>query len=273
VAALALATAAVVLVACGSSDGGAGHRPTSTTSAATTTPVGGLTRAVLAGRRFVSQQVTGHDLVAGTAIRLDFTADQLGASAGCNSLNGPYAVAGGKLRWTGSVSTTEIGCDAEREAQDRWLTDLLTTGAQAVLEGDDLVLRAGTTTVTLVDERVADPDRPLVGTAWELETIVDGDTASSVPAGVATPTLELTDDGRAAVFTGCNRGTATVTLAADGARATIGPLALTRMSCGDDASTVEAAVVGVLDGEVEVAIDGATLTITRGDQALGYRAR
>jgi heat shock protein HslJ len=75
------------------------------------------------------------------------------------------------------------------------------------------------------------------------------------------------------VFTGCNRGTATVTLATDRTGATFGPLALTRMSCGEAASGVEAAVATVLDGEVELAIDGAGLTITKGDQALTYRAK
>lgn len=275
-AALAVVVLAVALSAvgagCGSGEGGSAGDASTTTEPPTTAPPGGLTTEVLDGHAYVSRQVTGHDLVAGTAIRLSFDGSTMGAGAGCNSLSGRYAVSGGTLRWAGDVAMTEMGCDPDREAQDRWLVELLTSGAQAVLEGDNLVLRAGDVTVALVDEQAANPDRPLVGTAWSLDTLIDGETASSVPSEVSTPTLAFTDDGRVAVFTGCNRGTATVTVAADGTGATFGPLALTRMSCGDSASSVEAAVAAVLDGEVGLAIDGASLTITKGEQALTYRA-
>ena len=50
------------------------------------------------------------------------------------------------------------------------------------------------------------------------------------------------------------------------------PLRLTMMACEGEAGTVEAAVLAVLDGTVEVAIDGKVLTLTKGDNALGFRA-
>jgi heat shock protein HslJ len=127
-------------------------------------------------------------------------------------------------------------------------------------------------TIELLDEQEAVPDQPLVGTTWTLDTIIDGETASSVPAGIEAPTLEIADDGTVAVFTGCNRGNGTAEVADDGATITFGPLAITKMLCPDGGSEVEAQVLTVLDGEVQVELDGDQLTLTKGDQALGFRA-
>ena len=92
--------------------------------------------------------------------------------------------------------------------------------------------------MTLTDREVADPDRPLEGTRWVVDGIVSGDAVSSIPAGVAA-TLTITD-GQLQVETGCNRGHATVRVA--GATLTVGPLALTKMACGPNATTVERAI-------------------------------
>jgi heat shock protein HslJ len=43
---------------------------------------------------------------------------------------------------------------------------------------------------------------------------------------------------------------------------------LTRMACAPEIMTVENAAVRVLDGEATYEVDGATLTITKGDQKL-----
>jgi heat shock protein HslJ len=103
-----------------------------------------------------------------------------------------------------------------------------------------------------------------------LESIVDA-SASSVPSGVDPPTLLITDDGEATVFTGCNRGGASVEIA--DTSATFGPMRLTKMACGSDAASVEASVVAVLDGEVHFAIEGSQLSLTNADRGLDYRAR
>jgi heat shock protein HslJ len=76
---------------------------------------------------------------------------------------------------------TELGCDPEREAQDAWLADFLTSSPTADLAGDELTLRSDTVTITLLDQEVADPDRPLVGTTWRIDTVIAGSTAASVP--------------------------------------------------------------------------------------------
>ena len=109
-----------------------------------------------------------------------------------------------------------------------------------------------------------------MGTTWTLDSIVDGDSASSVPSGVEPPTLEISDAGEASVFTGCNRGGASVEIS--DASLTFGPLRLTRMACGGDATAVEATVSSIIDGKVDYSINGDVLTVSKDAQAREYRA-
>jgi heat shock protein HslJ len=232
-----------------------------------------LSAEALEGRTFLSQSVTGYELAqGGETIRLTFEDGRLGASAGCNQMSSEVEVSGDDIRWVGVPISTMMGCSEALMAQDTWLTELLAAGMEAELDGAALVLTADGVTVELLDEQEAVPDQPLAGTTWTLETVIDGETASSVPAGAEAPTLEIGDDGSVALFGGCNRGSGTAEVADDGSTITFGPLATTRMMCPEGGSDVEAQVLAVLDGEVEVERDGDSLTLTKGDQALGFRA-
>jgi heat shock protein HslJ len=136
----------------------------------------------LDGRTFLSRSVTGHDLVPGTRIQLSFNDGNVGATAGCNSLGAPYRLDGDALVTEGrGMTQTEIGCDPPRHDQDEWLSGFLTSAPTVVLSGNELTLTKGMTTIEFVDREAADPDRPLVGTRWRVDTIIDGEAASSVP--------------------------------------------------------------------------------------------
>ena len=50
---------------------------------------------------------------------------------------------------------------------------------RSTLDGDTLRLTGGGVTVTLLDRKVAEPDKPLVGTNWVADTIIDRDAVSS----------------------------------------------------------------------------------------------
>jgi heat shock protein HslJ len=136
----------------------------------------------LDGRTFLSRSVSGHDLLPGTQIQLTFNDGNVGATAGCNSLGAPYSLDGDTLVTEGTGMTqTEIGCDPMRHKQDEWLAVFLTSSPTVTLTANELKLTSGSTTIELLDREVADPDRPLVGTTWRVDTIIDGDAASSVP--------------------------------------------------------------------------------------------
>jgi heat shock protein HslJ len=53
---------------------------------------------------------------------------------------------------------------------------------------------------------------------------------------------------------------------------TFGPMRLTAMACEAGPASVESAVVTVLSGGVEYAIDADGLTLTKGDAGLMFRA-
>lgn len=272
---LAVAALLVVAAGCGSdgSDGSSSPGATTTTPASgATEPAAALTTDALDGRTFVSQEVEGRDLVKGSTLSLSFDGSNLAANAGCNTMTGAYALKDDRIRWTDTPAATMMACEQDLMVQDQQIVQLLKGGMEASLDGDELVLTSGTITITLLDKAAAQPDQPLVGTTWKLESTTDGDTVGSVPTDVETPTLAIDDAGKASVFTGCNRGGGGVTVSDDGRTATFEPLALTRMACPGGGSEVEAAVMAVLDGEVQVVIDGDSLTLTKGAKALGYRA-
>ncbi len=228
------------------------------------------------GRTFLSTAVTadGADrpVVPGSTLRLTFGDRRVTANAGCNTMSGEVRIDGGRMVVTKGLATTEMGCPEALMAQDRWLADLLTGGAAITVRGDRMTLTAGGTVISMQDERTLVPDAPLVMTEWILDTIVAGDTASSVPHGVSATLAFGSGQPRAFVQTGCNAGSGAVEIGT--ASMTFGPIALTRRACADEsASAVESAIVSVLQGEVSFDVDGRKLTVTKGDRSLVYRAR
>jgi len=220
----------------------------------------------LDGRTFLSTAIDGRGLVAGSRVRLSFDNGSIGASAGCNSMGGPYAVTDGVLR-APQLSTTEMACEPALMAQDQWLASLL-NGAALTQDGDTLTLAKDGITLTLRDREVVDPDRPLVGTTWIVDGLVSRGTVSSVPAGVQ---AALTfSDGQVAIETGCNSGKATAQVA-DGV-IQFSAISLTEMACAGPAWELEEAVLAVLGPRVGYTIEADVLTLDAGGPGLILRA-
>jgi heat shock protein HslJ len=252
---VALAFPLLLLTACGTVLGGAGEG------------------ADLDGRTFLSTGVTEggapRDLVSGSQVQISFGDGRLSASAGCNTMNGGYRVVGGTLV-VEQLAMTEMGCPGELMEQDTWLADLLTAEPALAADGDQVTLTTASTVLTLTDREVADPDRPLVGTPWRVDSLISGEMVSSVPAG-AEASMTFGEDGTVQVSPGCNRGSGSYT-EGEGT-VTVGPLALTRMACEGPRGELERAVLEVLEaGVLQVALTAASLTLTAGDTGLGLRA-
>lgn len=159
----------------------------------------------LDGRQFWSTSVIedGEErtLVEGTRISLRFGDGGVSASAGCNSLGGDYSIEGSTLV-VGPMGMTEIGCDPERHAQDDFVAALLAASPGITLDGDDLTLTTDTVTATFLDREVADPDRPVVGTRWEVTGFIQGDVATSMAVDEV-GWFEFADDSTMTGFDGC----------------------------------------------------------------------
>ena len=228
----------------------------------------------LAGKEYVAARVTdgGADrpLVAGTKLRLNFSADgNVGASAGCNRLGGTFRIDGGRLI-VGNLGTTDMACEPDLMAQDNWLAALLTANPAISLAANDLTLVSGSVQIAFVDREVAEPDAKLVGPTWTVESIITGDAVSSVP-GDPVATLVFRADGSLEVNSGCNRGSGTWATVAGGIE--VGPLILTKMACQKDPANLESAVLGVLEaGTISAEIDSTLMTLMAGNQGLMLRA-
>ena len=228
----------------------------------------------LDGKAFLSVAVTdggvARPLVAGTRIRLDFRAKDASFHAGCNHMGGDYRLDGGRLVFD-AVGGTAMACDADLMAQDQWLGEFLSSNPTLTLAGDELTLASGSTVIRLQDREIVEPDIPIAGQTWTLESIISGDAVSSVPQGVVA-TLSFHADGSVEVETGCNSGSAM--WKAVGAGIDVAGLGLTKKACAGPEAAVEGSVVAVLRaGSIVAGIDANVLTLMAGQAGLQYRAR
>lgn len=206
-------------------------------------------------------------LADGTEARISFTDGTLGIHAGCNHLSGSYAVTGDQLE-VGPIGGTEMGCPQPLMDQDTWLAGLF---AGPVTVGEDpLTLTSGDVVLTLKPREEVSPDRPLLGTRWVLDGVVDGQSVSSVPAG---PEVVLTiAEAETATVSGlCNGFSAEVAVADE----TISwePGMRTLMACADPArQQLDNAVSSLLTGDTTYVIEERQLTIRRDAIGLVFRA-
>lgn len=218
----------------------------------------------LRGREFLATSVTEdgkpRDLVPDTTLSVKFTDDgRLIADAGCSMMQGPVDTADGKLVIENGLSMTGIGCDEARHEQDRFVASVLGGSPTWQLSGDQLTITAGSTKVELAPREAVDPDRDLAGTTWELDTLIDGDVASSMAAGTEPVTLTF-DGGQVVADTHCNGVTGTYTVSGDKLQVEQGPM--TKKMCPPEIMRGESAVVDVLQGEVTYEITADRLTLT-----------
>ena len=217
----------------------------------------------LRGRTFLSTAVTENGqakpLVAGTRIRLNFDDEgrRVGANAGCNHMGGEARVENGRLV-AGDMAMTAMGCDGGRSEQDAWLAKFLSDKPTIRANGTELVLANNTTEIRLLDRTVADPDRPLIGTRWIVESVIDRDTASSIPQGAVAHVL-LNADGTFTGNSGCNSMGGGAAIATPTIRFT--GVYTTKMACEDARMRLEQSVLGVLRDDVSYEIEADLLRL------------
>ncbi|HEV2784081.1 MAG TPA: META domain-containing protein [Actinophytocola sp.] len=216
----------------------------------------------LRGRTFLSTTLTENGrpraLAGQSRVSFRFTDDgRLLATAGCNTMAGPVRLDGGRIE-VAELESTGAGCEAPLHEQDSWLAAFLGSKPSWRLDGAKLIVNNPTTELVLQDKEVAAPDLALRGTRWTVDTVVDGQTASSVPAGAEASLVFEAD--KVLVSAGCNSGSGPYQLSGNTIR--FDAVATTRKACDPDRMALEHAVLAVLDGEVTVEIDSDRLTLT-----------
>lgn len=225
----------------------------------------------LNGRTFVSTGVDGTPIPGGGPLTVAFDDGHISTFAGCNHGSGAADLSGSRI--SAQLAMTMMACPPPLGESDAWMSNLFAAKPNWSVDADTLTLQTDTATVTLKDKKTVDPDRPLTGTAWQVQNLVSHQgVTSSAAIEQAKPTLTIADDGAATGSTGCNRFTGHAEISGD--TVDFGPLAVTRMACIGEAAAVEQSVLRVLNGPVKASIDAEKLTLTRNDgYGLILRAR
>ena len=208
--------------------------------------------------------VSGVSQPPGVAATLVVEDAQLGGISFCNHYSGGYSLDGDVLAITG-LGGTDMGCDPDVLAAETTFLTALGSADRMARDGADLVVTGADGSLRFARQAPV-PDREPAGTAWTLDTLVDGEVASSV---LGSPTLELAPDGTASGWTGCRGFLGTWQVAGD-----VLTLDVTRddIGCPADLGRQDEQVLAVLDAAPMFAIDGDRLTLTAPDgRALVYR--
>ena len=208
----------------------------------------------------------GVGLVDGYPITMSIVGGDVSGRSACNSYFGSVTIDGDRLT-IGQLGSTEMGCEpAVMTAESAFITALLdvTTFDRA---GDRLTL-SGPNSDLLFEPVAPVPTASLVGTTWVLDTLVEGETASSAAGDPAT--LRLSEDGTLSASTGCR--TLTGTWLESGGVVVV-PILSADGECPDELWKQDSLVVAVIGDEFRAAVDGDRLTLTSmGGDGLGYRA-
>ncbi len=192
-------------------------------------------------------------------------------SSGCNSYSGSATITGDHIRLS-ELAGTEMACEAEVMAAEKAYLQALqeVDGIRAV--GGRLVL-SGQSTELRFDPLPPVPAEELLETKWELETVIEGSTASA-PVG-DDATLRVDNDGTIEGSTGCRSFTGKYVFRGD--EVVVTELSMEEKpveACGAEAREQDGIVGDVVGDGFQAKGDGDRLTLTSsGAYRLIYRSR
>lgn len=255
----ALVVAVLVLSACGA-EGDAGSEPTETTAAVepAADPQGDwvLELGTVDGTPF--------PFVEGYRVTMNLHDGAIGGTAACNGYGGTYALDGATMT-VGEWSITEMGCEPAVMEAEQLFISVLSRPLDLVRSDDILeVTGEGVDLVFLAIEPI--PTAELIGTTWELHTLIMGEAATTV---LGEPRLRLEPDGTMSGWTGCRELTGDYVVVADALR--FSSLDADGI-CTPELADQDGFVVSVLES-ARIEIDGNQLTLmSTGGEGLQYRA-
>lgn len=203
----------------------------------------------------------------GAAATLEVDGGELRGTAFCNHWFGSYRTDGSSFAVSG-LGSTEMACAPDvMEAESAFLAAL---GAVDAVAADDEGLLLTGDEVELRFTRVEPvPASPLEGTRWVLETLIEGQAASSTTGEPAV--LELDEDGTAEATTGCRTITGRWLL--ENGALVVDDLLADGADCPPEVALQDALVSAVLESGPTTGIEEDRLTLTTDDgRGLVYRA-
>ncbi|GAA1538036.1 META domain-containing protein [Streptomyces albidochromogenes] len=184
-------------------------------------------------------------------------------NTGCNHFGADVKVKGDTVT-VGPARTTQIGCPKSVAKFERHLQRTFAGELKAKVADDRLTLTTAEGDTIALSETKPEPDAELLGTEWRVESLRDGDTASSLPEDAAAKAkLFFGEDGSVGGNLGCNNVSGKVKVS--GSTLTFSKIATTRKLCPPAVMNTEEALLEVLEGEAEYEIRERALTLTGAD--------
>jgi heat shock protein HslJ len=200
-------------------------------------------------------------------VTMVITGDEIGGRAACNSYGGFVAI-GDTSFAVDALSWTEMGCTpAPMELEGQFLQGISMVDT-ATRSGDIATLTGPGVSFDFALVPPV-PTAELVGSTWILNTIIQGETASSTATNAEPATLRLDADGTFVGSTGCRRVSGDYVVSGSSLQFTSWGADGT---CPAELKSQDNSVVSVLEGDISVAIDEIRLTLTvPGGEGLSYR--
>lgn len=209
-------------------------------------------------------------IVDGWPITISFDDGMLGGTAACNGYGGTFELDGDALLIE-ALSQTEMACDGGgasdvMRSEALFLRALISVDRLTIVE--DRLTLSGPSTELVFDLAEPVPLAEFVGQLWLLDTIIEGETASTALGDPAT--LQLRDDGTLRGGTGCREFSGEYVTA--GASVQFTTFGLTG-DCSAELQEQDNQVVTVLGDGFTVEINRDRLTLSsRGNEGLSYTA-
>jgi len=258
---------ALALAACGTEEPSRSDDPGDTTS----TGQGSDDSSTFDGAWvLVAATVDGATLSLNDQYRVTMTIDgsRISGRAACNSYGGAASIDNGAFS-VGEIAQTEMGCEpAVMEIESMFMQGLF--GITGATRSGETVSLTGAGVEFTFELLPPVPTAELIGPTWVLDTIIQGDTATSTAATADSATLVLSTDGTFTGGTGCREISGEYVVSGDTVQFTsFGAYG----ECSSDVEWQDGQVITVLEGGFTTAIDGDRLTVTApGGEALSYQA-
>lgn len=203
--------------------------------------------------------------VDGYPVTVTVTGGTIRGVAACNSFGGTLRRDGDGFV-TGDLAVTEMACaDQRATALEAAFLDALGRVRTAAVDRTTLTLTGDGVSLALA-RNAPDPQTPLTGTRWTVDSLVTGDSVSSVQGAWW---LRL-DDGRLTGGWPCAEATGRYTL--DGTALLVTDLEVVHAAAADctaEVARAEEHLTAVLSGRVTATVVGRRLTLAAGDRGLG----
>jgi heat shock protein HslJ len=217
----------------------------------------------------IAATVDGANLSLNDQHRVTMTIDgsEINGRAACNSNGGAISIDNGAFS-LGEIAQTEMDCEpAVMEIESTFIQGLISVTV-ATRSGDSASLTGEGVEYTF-ELLPPVPTAELIGSTWVLDTIIQGDAASSTIATADPATLLLNADGTFAGGTGCREISGEYVVSGDTVQFTsFGADG----ECRSEVEWQDGQVVTVLGDGFTVEIDGDRLTVTApGGEGLSYK--